>query len=277
MFATYNQIRMSTPHGVEAVKPPVDVGANLAYFAHPSLSPNGDFVAWGFAAALDEQRKLHQIRYALGIYSVALHEWKTYGDFDFIGYTAFSRDGSKVAVVVDSGDSRELLIFDRTTETMTRGPYHRGMPASGAMSWSPEGTDLAVEIHRRELPTQIAVLNLATGNVRAVGEGYRPAWSPTGEWIAYYSGDKCMVVRPDGTGVKTVRDVSHTFFGHLLMGYRSFGRGLVWSPDGKQLLLCEIKGDGPKLDVMLLDLATGRATKQCADYCQSVFGWAPLN
>lgn len=46
----------------------------------------------------------------------------------------------------------------------------------------------------------------------------------------------------------------------------------MWSPDGKQLLLNEIKGDGPKLDVMLLDLGSGRSTKIGHD-CYAVFGW----
>jgi Tol biopolymer transport system component len=202
-----------------------------------------------------------------------LHEWKTYGDFDFIGYPAFSRDGSKVAVVVQSGDSNELLMLDRATEKMMKGPYNRGMQVSGALSWSPDGTRLAVGIQRRDLPEQVAVLDLTTGNVQPVGEGYTPAWSPTGEWIAYYAGQRCMVVHPDGTGSKAVRDVSHRIV--LLQGYRSFNGGLAWSPDGTQLLLNEIRGDGPNLDVMLVDLATGSSTKKCED-CLPVFGWASL-
>jgi len=47
---------------------------------------------------------------------------------------------------------------------------------------------------------------------------------------------------------------------------------LVWSPDGKQLLLTEIKGDGPDLDVVLIDLESGRASSKSQNSF-SVFGW----
>jgi hypothetical protein len=45
---------------------------------------------------------------------------------------------------------------------------------------------------------------------------------------------------------------------------------LVWL--GKQLLLNEIKGDGPKLDVVLLDLASGHSSKKFENN-PAVFGW----
>jgi dipeptidyl aminopeptidase/acylaminoacyl peptidase len=272
LFGTYNDLRISTPTDVRAVKPPIEVIANGGYFAFPSISPKGDSVAWGFAVALDNRRR-HQVLYKLGIYSVALHEWKTYGDFDDIGDTAFSRDGSKVALVALSGDNPELLIFDRTTESVTRGPFHRGMQTSAGLSWSPDGTRLAVVIEKGDLPVQIAVLDLTTGDLHVVGEGYAPAWSPSGEWIAYYAGDKCMIVRPDGTRTKTIKKLPHRIV--VLRGGRSFNAGLVWSPDGAQLLLNEIRGDGPNLDVTLLDLPSGRS-KNLLSGGLPVFGWASL-
>jgi Tol biopolymer transport system component len=174
-----------------------------------------------------------------------------------------------VAFVAQSEGKRDLLIFDVDTKKMSNAPYPRGMPESGGLSWSPEGKHLAVVIQRGEKPTQVGVLDLTTGEVRSIGEGYEPAWSPTGEWIAYYAGEKCILVHPDGTGTKSVKDVGGNV---LLRGYRSFNAGLVWSPDGKQLLLNEIKGDGPKLNVMLLDLASGRFSRKSEDSLP-VFGW----
>jgi Tol biopolymer transport system component len=227
----------------------------------------GGLIAWGFAVVLDEDRREHRARFALGIYSTSSHEWKTYGNFDDIGYTAFSRDGSKVAFVSQQGGKDQLLVFDVAAERISNAPYPRGMPESGGLSWSPDGKQLAVVIQRGDKPSQIAVLDLQTGDVRAVGEGYAPAWSPTGEWIAYYEGQKCILVHPDGTGTKTVKDVSGG------LRYRSFNWGLVWSPDGKQLLLNEIKGDGPTLNVMLLDLASGRYSRK-SENGLPVFGWA---
>ena len=271
LFGTYNDVRVSTPNGVQALKPPVEVTTNRGYFAFPSISPKADSVAWGFAVGLDERRKLYRTRFALGIYSVASRQWKTYGDFDFIGYTAFSRDGSKVAVVARSEGKSELLIFDRTTEKVTRGPFHRGMQTSRGLSWSPDGTRLAVVLEKNDLPMQVAVLDLTTGELHVVGNGYTPAWSPSGEWIAYYADEKCMLVRPDGTGTRIVKALPRRIA--LLRDGRAFTGGLVWSPDGAQLLVSEIKGDGPHRDVVRVDVVTGRSTKESEDGLP-VFGWA---
>jgi hypothetical protein len=267
LLGTYNDIRIVRPEGVQLLKPPVDIKTNGGYFAFPSISPKGDLVAWGFAIALDQQRQEHRARFALGIYSTLSHEWKTFGNFDQIGYTAFSLDGSKVAFVGMREGKNELLIFDLAAEKLSSAPYPRGMPESDGLSWSPDGKQLAIVVERGEKPSQIAVLELQTGDVRPLGEGYQPAWSPTGEWIAYYAGQKCMVVHPDGTGTRTIKDVSGGF------RYRSFNWGLVWSPDGQQLLLNEIKADGPDLRVMLLDLASGKFSKK-SDNGLPAFGWA---
>ncbi|HET9261879.1 MAG TPA: hypothetical protein VFO14_02440 [Vicinamibacterales bacterium] len=54
---------------------------------------------------------------------------------------------------------------------------------------------------------------------------------------------------------------------------RSFGWGSpVWSPDGKQLLLNVSKDGTPLLDVVLLDLASGRTTTKSTSGLP-VFAW----
>ncbi len=47
----------------------------------------------------------------------------------------------------------------------------------------------------------------------------------------------------------------------------------MWSPDSRQLLLNVVKNDGPALDVVLLDVATGRTTTKVTSGLP-VFGWA---
>jgi hypothetical protein len=104
------------------VKPPIAVGTNGGYFVHPALSPTGGLIAWGFATSWDITREHNRARYALGIYSIGYGAWKTFGDFDEIGYPAFSPDGSKLAVVAKLDDRRDLRFFDVAGGTMSDGP-----------------------------------------------------------------------------------------------------------------------------------------------------------
>jgi Tol biopolymer transport system component len=267
VFATYDEVRVVTPNGAETIKPPAEVGANHGYFAYPSISPRGDLIAWGFATGVQEKRA----RFTLGVYSLAERKWKTYGDFDNIGATVFLSDGSKIAFVAMQQNKRTLMIFDVAKETMTNAPYPKGMPEAASLSWSPDAKRLAVEIQRGEKNSLVAVLDLDTGNVQTLGEGFNPAWSPNGEWIAYFdpAGAKCIVVHPDGTGAKVVKKVSQ-----LLVSFRRFGwGGPVWSPDSRQMLLSEMKGDGDYIDVVLVDVGSGRETKKARNGLP-VFGWA---
>jgi hypothetical protein len=77
-----------------------------------------------------------------------------------------------------------------------------------------------------------------------------------------------MRVHPDGTGVKPALKLKDSWFAS-----KHFGWGApVWSPDSRQLLINVVKNDGPALDVVLLDIATGRTTTVSSGF--PVFGWA---
>jgi Tol biopolymer transport system component len=150
---------------------------------------------------------------------------------------------------------------------MTAMPSPQGLPTS-TMSWSPDAKRLAVDSRGR-----VAVLDLATGNVQPLVEGSKPAWSPSGEWIAYFEpgGAKCFLVHPDGTGVKVIKKLRQALF-----SYRSFGwGGPVWSPDSRRLLLDEMKDDGDYHDTVLLDVESDKDTTM-AKNSWPVFGWAAL-
>ncbi len=280
LLGTYANLRLVSPDRVLSLKPPVEIGYNDGYFVYPGLSPRGNLVAWGFAVEWQNERPSNRARFALGVYSIKEQEWKRYGDFDDIGTPAFSPDGSKIAfVALDPIQGKHLLIFDVATEKMTvanvnakGSPEKGGIPEKATLGWSPDGKQLVVEFYRSKEPSLIAVVDPSTADVKVIGEGRDPAWSPTGEWIAYYdeAGKKCMLVHPDGTGTKIARKVHSTFF-----TYRRYGYGVVWSPDGKKLLLNEMKGDFRYIntDIVLLDLQTGRSTTKATNDL-AAFGWA---
>jgi len=77
-------------------------------------------------------------------------------------------------------------------------------------------------------------------------------------------------VHPDGTESRIAVTLKHGWF-----TYKEFSWGSpVWSPDGKQLLLNVMKNGGPMLDVILLDLQTGRVVTKSKSGLP-VFGWIP--
>ncbi len=290
LFADYNDVRIATPDSVQQIRPPGDVGYNRGYFAYPSISPKGDTIAWGFATRFQRDRPDNWARFGLGVYSLAAQKWKTYGDYDDIGTVAFSPTGSKVAFVARQQGKvkKDLLIFNVATETVTTAPQPQGrLETKGGMGWSRDETRLAIEIQQDQpasslKPTNldadrgpaIGVLEINNGSVQLFGNGLGPAWSPTGEWIAYYdpTGKKCLLMHPDGTGLKTATTVKDSWF-----SARSFsGTAPVWSADGRQLLLNVIKNGGPLIDVVLLDLPSGRTiTKSRSGLL--VFGWVPYH
>jgi Tol biopolymer transport system component len=288
LFGTYNNLRVATPDRVLAIQPPVERGYNGGYFASPSMSPRGDAIAWGFSTEWHETRRKDRARFALGVYSLVNQTWKTYGDFDFIGTAAYAPSGSRIAVIVRRDERQHLLIFDVSTESWTAAPYPKaGLRANAAMSWSPDETQLAVEVQRGGLPYSpqmptadeernpvISVLDLESGNVRMLVEGFDPAWSPSGEWIAYYApgGAKCVLVRPDGSGSRVVKAFRKSPFSDR----RFVWDGPVWSPDSQQLLFTTnhqpLFGTSYYVDVMLLDLVSGRTmTKLQKAY--PIYGW----
>lgn len=278
LFGIYTDLRVvTTDRGLE-IKPPVEEGFNYGYFVYPGLSPQGDLVAWGFAVDWQKDRPRYSARFALGVYSIKEQKWKTYGDFDDIGTPAFSPDGAKIAFIArDPVKGHHLQMFDVTSEKITtmrnvkaddfRG--NGGIPKKATLGWSPDGKRLVVELERTEKSSLIAVLDLGTGDIKPIADGFSPAWSPTGEWIAYYDprGDTCMLVHPDGTGAKAVRKAHSTFFNP-----RGYGYAVVWSPDGKKLLLNQVNYDRA-VEVVLLDLETGRSTTRKTKNGLAAFGW----
>lgn len=264
----YYDVRVVTPDHSLVIRPPVDVPANNGLFNYPSISPRGDFIAWGIAV----QGHPRPTRFALGVYSIAERTWKTYGAFEDTGATAFSLDGSKIAFVAgESLRNPSLFIFDVATAKMTSVPHPSGIPERATLSWSPDGKRLVVETLGPEKSSLIVVFDPRTGEARPIGEGSNPAWSPTGQWVAYYDmlGKKCMLVHPDGTGTKVAKHGGGNFFGP-----REFVWGPVWSPDGKKLLLNELKGDWRyiNIEVVVVDLETGRSTTKSKNGLP-VFGW----
>jgi Tol biopolymer transport system component len=215
----------------------------------------------------------------MGVYSMRDKAWKLYGDFCFAGSAAFSPDGKKVAfeVTTKTGNpncnslpgSEMLMILDLETGQFTPVP-DAVTSGNEQLSWAPDGRQLAVG-----LKDQIVLIEVGSWAQKAIAVGTNPSWSPRGDWIAYLAdwNETCMLIHPDGTGAKMALDLRSRTSGWLL--FKSgwvFRNGEVWSPDEEKLLLTEGEMDGPKYDVSMLDLASGKVTTKSRNGA-SVLGW----
>jgi TolB protein len=149
----------------------------------------------------------------------------------------WSPDGKLIAFVSDrSSTFPTLWLMNAADGSGRRGVATPGLQqeAVDAVSWSPDGTQLAVTLFNEPGPTQIALVALGTTGRQTSrlltsqpGGALDPAWSPDGTWVAYAGHDgyaiEMYAVHPDGTTVTRL-----TADGHL-------SRSPAWSPDGRHL------------------------------------------
>jgi hypothetical protein len=100
------------------------------------------------------------------------------------------------------------------------------------LSWSPDAKQLVFEVVAPDGP--IKIWDLRSNRVNTLGDGAAPAWSPSGEWIAYFYGDGVRAVHPDGTGEKTI--VQRPRAGFIIRRQLEFRESPVWSPDSAHLV-----------------------------------------
>ena len=113
------------------------------------------------------------------------------------------------------------------------------------------------------------IFDIDSHSMHKLVEGDWPAWSPSGDWIAYFDHNeqRLRLVHPDGSGNRILKNV-----GSALGTYRMFGLEPVWSPDGKKLLLNGYKDEGTFTGVLSLDIETTRIT-QLSHGGPNVVGW----
>ena len=184
---------------------------------------------------------------------------------------AVSRGGAVLVSTdrTDAGGRGGPLRLWLAAERALRRPLGPAAPGGGAggseqstsPSWGPDGRVAFQRWRAADGPGfQIAIVDTAVGAAAVrVADGTAPAWSPTGEWIAYTrdaTGGRgtLRLVRPDGTGDRPL-------IGGAEEGAVT-GRA-AWSPDGRFLAVPRVtRAHGAALWVV--DAATGAARRLTA-------------
>jgi TolB protein len=168
----------------------------------------------------------------------------------------FSPDGTKLLMTLSLGKSPNLFLKDLATGAVTRLTSHFG--ADSTPTFSPDARQAAFVSDRSGNP-QIFVLDLANKQTRRLTDFNwcdSPAWSPTGEWIAF-SGrankrDKMDIFLVDVTG-NQIRQLTHG---------EGSNEDPTWSPDGRLLAFSSTRGGRSQIYVMDSD---GSAPRVAAD------------
>ncbi len=168
----------------------------------------------------------------------------------------FSPDGTKILMTLSRQKSPNLYLKDLTTGAVERLTSHFG--ADSTPTFSPDSRQVAFISDRSGNP-QIHVLELDTKKVRrltSLNWCDAPAWSPTGEWIAFagrvHNKDKMDIFLVDITG-SNIRQ--------LTTGQGS-NEDPAWSPDGRFITFTSTRRGRSSVYVMDAD---GSAPRLVAD------------
>jgi TolB protein len=205
-------------------------------FSQPSWAPDGTSLAYVYRGTnfadifVTDEEGQHQTRLTSSQSTVLDNN-----DWNF--RPTWSPDGSLIAFVSDrSSTFPTLWLMNAADGSGSHVLSTRGLQeeAVDAVSWSPDGSQLAVTLFNVPGPTQIALVPVGassreTGRVltNLSGGAIDPAWSPDGAWLAFAGHEgypiEIYAVHPDGTSVTRLTDDGQ------------FGRAPVWSPDGHQI------------------------------------------
>ena len=208
---------------------------------HPSLSPDGKFVA--YQKQVEGQWDIFLLRVG-GHNSTNLTKDSPEDDI----HPAFSPDGESIAFRSER-EGGGIFVMGATGESVRRVLDFGYDPA-----WSPDGGKIAVATTDgtpgdRTGLSELWTVNLNSGAKTRLAEAneIQPQWSPHGRRIAYYDARALWTMPEDGgEGLRLTESAARD------------GDGL-WSPDGKYIYFSSLRGGSSNLWRVPIDEETGTA------------------
>jgi Tol biopolymer transport system component len=187
-----------------------------------SLSPNGEQIVFSetscshFDSLVSVDLVARKRKELLKLPTIRGPRWSPAGDSIAFGG---KRDGSSV----NSG----LFIYkikDGSLSTVLDDQLKSG---DFLLSWSPDGRRIVFQSGS----DQITIIDVGTGESRAIDTGSFPTWSPNGSYITYQSDATRHVLYNVETNQK-----------RLILKGESVGGSLVWSPDSRYVVYSKLSG-----------------------------------
>ncbi|MEO8436696.1 MAG: winged helix-turn-helix domain-containing protein [Pyrinomonadaceae bacterium] len=167
---------------------------------------------------------------------------------------AYSPDGNYIAFRSER-KSPGIYIMEATSENVRRLSDVGFHPA-----WSPDGKELVVStdnftdpVNRRIIPSQLWVLDVATGAKRLLtnGDAVQPSWSPGGKRIAYWA-------LQEGSGQRDIWSIPASGGEPVrVTNDEALDWNPVWSPDGKHLYFASDRGGSMNFWRVAVDETSG--------------------
>jgi Tol biopolymer transport system component len=185
------------------------------------------------------------------------------------GPLAWSPDGEYLIFDGDAGDtpgSRLYRVNVQTGEIQTLTPPGPGPFYARAMSWSPDGDRLALQMP----DYRIYLMDVEALEMEYLTQGSDPVWSPDGERLAFSGLVPLYAIAPDGTDIQVLfKDDAICVSSH----------GLTWSPDGRYIAFMDGCGENDPLELYVFDMESGRVhrllKRELGDLLLLDPAWAP--
>lgn len=212
------------------------------------------------------------------------------GPYESLEQVAWSPTGDRLVVVAQrkwqhpDGAGPLLLTVDLDGNRLTPLALDVTFMDVQAIEWSPDGQSLLLGLlgYPTDFDTTVAVVDLATLQLRGLARGQNPSWSPDGERIVfnYVEGDDLdsrvatAVMDADGCGFSTFPELTGTWASTWGTG-GDVGWYPVWSPDGTRIVYAVVERFSQHLETMNPD-GSGSLRHDLGFESITALWWQPL-